>query len=246
MTTSAISAVVTDGAKQTATVKFCAVFDSSASAGNGGAIVNFEQLAITMVIEFDGSFTVQDFSAQVRDPAQDEGQGLSYSVTAAVCGLEGALTVNQGQVVPICICTTGFPAVAINRASAITYTGTGGITQAATNEDGIAQFLTNIINPYTEGMDAGSSCIRVETLPAQPFYQSGAAAITVTVSGSVVLQFQTIAVRERNLRALSRTLQEEQVEPFQLNLVLLADGSGAEYWSVVLVPLMAAAVGAVL
>lgn len=151
--------------------------------------------------------------AKIRGLTADEGQGLLYVVTASFCnGLSANTVFYEGQVVQICICATGYPTVGITRVRSMTYTAADSVSQVAVDDAGVVGFLTNVVGPYTDNDDT-ESCILVETLPAQMFYV-GKTAIEATVTGRVVLGFDN---------------HEEQEEHFQLNLVLLANGSGGRY-----------------
>lgn len=221
---------------QTIKVRFCAVFDNKAA--DSGLIVNFEQFAITMTITIDGRFTVEDFTAQVREPGVDDENTLWYGVTARICNSPASTSVfNQGQAIEICICTPGAPAVRVSQVRSMQYTA-GQISQAATDSVGAQQFLS-IVRPSYEENGGASSCISVTSLPSEQFYQ-GSTAIPVVVTGRAVLEFPGVT-RSRHLRTVTRTLQREEEQPFQLQLILVSDRSGAPYWTVALLPLMTAA-----
>lgn len=215
-------------------VSFCAVFDNK----YGDMIVNFDQISITMTIQINSQFTVEGFDAKVRTPVVSDGNTLQYSVSASLCSAPSGPTFNQGQVVDICICTGGFPAVEIKGIRSMKFTASNNLNQESIDASGVAGFLSTLGEPYLNPAMT-HSCIQVSTLPSQQFYTSSNV-VSVTVTGRAVLEFSTQGTA-RHLRATNRSLREQE-EPFQLQVVLIADPSSrAGRWLVRIIPLVAAA-----
>lgn len=173
-----------------------------------------------------------------------DGKDLEYTVTAQICNVPNTappMTINQGEVVAVCICTPDFPAAKITGVDRMQYEADGLIQLAVTDE--VANHLTEIGVPYEAN---GESCIKVTTLPREAFYPTNSAYLTVKISGSAILDFTNR--RQLSLRASNdRHLNGIAEEPFEVEFLLASvDGSGAEneWANVVVMPSIMAAAAA--
>lgn len=215
MTSAVSTPLINDTGIQKVQVRFCAVFDNMA---DELYIVNFDQLIITMNITLDGRFDVLDLEVQKREITLDEDQDITYEFKAQLCPGQEAVAY-LGDLVDVCICTTGFPAVQITGVKSMVYEA-GEVRQVSVNEEGLAEFLTAISEPQVVGSEA--SCMQVSTMPAGDFYSSNVG-LTVSVSGVALLEFRPASTNSTR-RLLTVTVEEE---PFRLYLYLVSNGSGA-------------------